>query len=238
MERQTLIKNMYFVPFEADWQNILASILPKKEQFISCVFGKTERFLKENLEKLKERENLDYHVVEKNEFLHIIYSSKPIETQVFEGGLYSNKNESLASALKTTLQGKTLAVAEQMSGGRLISKISSDCKENIIGAEMIFCESDFEKVQLDKLFLDENGLVSKETAFAMAKNLLKKYKSDFALAFVGFDCDAGRCFVAVGNAEQINVYSSVFHGCKQEIIENSTNFAIFKTICMLNEKDK
>ena len=103
---------------------------------------------------------------------------------------------------------------------------------------MIFCESDFEKLQLDKLFLDENGLVSKETAFAMAKNLLKKYKSDFALAFVGFDCDAGRCFVAVGNAEQINVYSSVFHGCKQEIIENSTNFAIFKTICMLNEKDK
>lgn len=238
MERQTIIKNVFFLPFEADYENLLESILPKKEQYISAVFGKSESFLKEKLELLKQDGDFDYHIVAKDAFLHIVYLTKPIDKQVFEGGCYSNKNQSLASALKTALQDKSLAVVEQMTGGRLISKISSSCKENIVGAELIFCDSDFEKVQLDELFLEQNGTVSKETAFAMAKNLLKKYKTDFALAFVGFDCDAGRSFVAVGNSEQINVYSSVFYGSKEEIVENSTNFAIFKTICLLNEKDK
>lgn len=236
MERQTVFKNIYFIPFEADFEKLLQSVLPKKEQFVYSVFGKSEKFLEDKLSVLAS-EDFKYNIVAKNSFLHIVYSTKPIDKQLFEGGVFSDKNESLASALKYALKSKTLCIADQMSAGSLSFKISRYCKENLISSDLILQENDFEKVGIDKLFLDQNPSASKETVFAVAKNLLKKYKTDFVLVLAGFNCDGGRTFVAAGDLQQINVYSSVFYGSSDEIIENSTNFAIFKTICLINEKE-
>ena len=70
----------------------------------------------------------------------------------------------------------------------------------------------------------------------MAKNLLKNAESDLALVVSGFDCDAGRCFVAVGNKKEIHVFSSVFYGNRNERMENVSSFALFRLLKFLKEK--
>ncbi len=237
IERQTTFKTTLIVPIEAEYVKILNDFLPAKQIFVRSIFGKSEDFLNNKLEELKQSdESFVFKIVSKSAFLHIVYSTKQIDESIFEGGSFSHTNESLSSALASVLKEKSLAVAEFMTFGALSGKLASACKENLKEIEVLACGKDFEKVGLDELFLEQNGTVSKETAFALAKNLLKNKKTDLAVAITGFDCDAGRTFVAVGNKHEIHVYSSVFYGERNEIVENSTDFAIFKAICFLKEK--
>lgn len=238
IERQTTFKTMLLVPIEADYRQLLDNFLPQKNLFVCMVFGKSEKFLKEKLLNLKNtsERDLEFQIIEIGQFLHIVYSSKQLSEELFEGGLYSNKRQSLAQALKDILAEKTLSVAENMTAGTLTKKIAEGCKTNLAGVEIICSDKDFDRLGMDQLYLEQNGSVSKETVFDMAKNLLRNKKTDLAVAITGFDCDAGRSFVAVGNREQIHVYSSTFYGERDEIVENATNFALFKTICFLKEK--
>lgn len=236
MERVTTFKTTYFVPIESDFEDILNDILPLNESFVYAIFGKSENFLRSKLDELKCDVQFKYHIFKKSDFLHMVYTSKKVDESIFEGGIYSNKRESLSQALETFLKSKTISVVDNMTGGLLSSEIWSAAKNNLVSSEIICNEKQFEKVGLDELFLEANGAVDKATAFEMAKNLLKNFKTDLAIAITGFDCDAGRTFVAVGNKDEIYVYSSIFYGDKEEIVKNACDFAIFKAICFLKEK--
>ena len=238
MERQTIFKKHFFVPIEGDFEKLLDQILPHREFYVSAIFGKSGTFLKEKLEQLKavNGENFEFRIVEKTNFVHIVYHTSQIEESVFEGGVYSRKNESLAQRIVDVLGDKSVSIAEYMTGGALTAKVAKFSKKNIRSAEVFFDESGFEKIGISKLYLEQNDMVSKETVFDMAKNLLRNNASDLAIAVTGFDCDAGRSFVAIGNKGEIHVYSSVFYGARHEIVENVTDFALFKLVCFLKEK--
>lgn len=237
LERQTTYKTTTIVPIEADVVEILSQVLDENKFFANSVFGKSEAFLIEKLSQFKSSDSdFIFKIDTKSKFLHTVYTNKQISNEVFEGGAYSSKNESLSMALSNALAGKTISIAEYMTMGALTAKLTENVKPNVAAVEIVTSEYDFKKLNIDENFLAQNGAVGKETAFAMAKNLLKNKQTDLAISVTGFDCDAGRTYVAVGNKNEIHVFSSIFYGDRQEIVESATDFAIFKAICFLKEK--
>ena len=238
IERQTVYKTIFIVPIEADYGALLEQVLQRKEKYVKSVFGKTKAFLNEKLSELKGTFGSDFwfEIVSESEFLHIVYSSKQIQNEIFEGAVYSNEKECLAGVVSKLLGDKKIVIAENLTAGLLTAELSKTCKLNLLGAEIVCNDKNFDNIGIDELFLEQNGTVSKETAFAMAKNMLRTQNAEITVAVTGFDCDAGRCFVAVGNKTEIYVHSSVFYGEHDNIVENAVNFALFKTICFLKEK--
>lgn len=236
IERQTTVKNITLIPYEGDFEKLLDDCIEKNEVFVSAVFGKTESFLQQKFEEIKNaNREFRYKIITKTPLLHIVYHSQAVPDEVFEGSLFARSDVSISEAVKGFLKDRSVAIAENVTGGLLTAKMLGSCKENIKSSFPIFSERDFEKIGIDKLYLDQNGSVGKETAFDMAKNMLRTENTDLAIAVTGFDCDAGRSYVAVGNKEKIYVFSSVFYGDRKEIVENISDFAIFKAYLFLKE---
>lgn len=239
LERKTTFGKMYFIPVEADFGSVLDEILPRKEVHKCSIFGKNKRFVEDAFESF----NVKYAMLSKSSFLHTVYYSGSLNQQnlisVFGENFYSNQDKSLALCCQDLLaeHNLSLSIAEGVSMGNINAEF---CKEKVY-SKLMEClvltnEHVFNKVGLNKEFLDEFGIVSKETVFAVAKNMLKKQQSDIVLSVLGFDCDAGRCFVAVGNKDEIHVFSSVFYGNRENIVENLTDFALFRLLNFLKEK--
>lgn len=246
VESKTTYRKMLFVPIEIAVENFLDEIVSKKDVFAYSLFGKTRGAILDVLNKMKSMENFDFGVLSESEFLHIIYTSKEVKD-----GLLQNFGESLFACKKSILEkecasllqekGLKLALVEEISVGGVAKRLLMQenlRKDAIVENLTLASEKSFEKVGLDEAFINEKGTASKETAFEMAKNLLQKSGADIAIAVCGFDCDAGKCFVAVGNSEKICLNSSIFYGDKNMRLENLSNFALLKLLCFLKENSE
>ncbi len=222
-EQAVILKNasheMLFVPVELDVKQFLN--LPKRDVFVYSIFGNAFSNIEEKLSKLSD---VSYKVITKSQLLHIIYISKPLDETWLDESVFSTKGESLAECVNGLLKGKSVAVADMtcvtktLLGGSALKK-----------SFMLLTEEDFENLGISKEFLAEKGLSSKETAYQLAKHLLK-----FAeIAFTVLVKD-GKSFVAVGNKDEIHVYSFVFEG--ENFIENLENFALFEMLQFLRSK--
>ncbi|MDE6583134.1 MAG: CinA family protein [Clostridia bacterium] len=239
LERKTTFGKMFFIPIEVNFGSILDEILPRKEVHKCSIFGKNKRFVEDAFESFK----VKYAMISKSSFLHIVFYSGTVSEQnlisVFGENLYCQEERSLSLCCQDLMnkKGLSLSVAEGVSMGGLCAKF---CKEkayqNLKNCLVLTNEQTFNKVGLNKEFLDEYGVVSKETVFAVAKNLLKNEQTDLVLSVLGFDCDAGRSYVAVGNKDEIHVFSSVFYGNRESVVENLTDFALFRLFNFLKEK--
>lgn len=246
LEQTTTGHKMLFVPIEIDVEKFLDKFLESKEVFSCSIFGKSRNFCSQIFEDLKEHEvNFDYKIITLSSFLHIIYYSKHIVESVlvdkFGESLFCQRNCSLQDCCYEILKNNnlTLSVADCLTSGKLserLEQLENDEKIQVKENFILNDDDSFEMVDIEKSFLDEHGIVSKETVFVVAKNLLKKSNADISISIVGFDCDAGRCFVAVGNKQEIHVFSSVFYGKRQERFENCVEFSLFRLLKFLKEK--
>ncbi|MBE7075681.1 MAG: CinA family protein [Clostridiales bacterium] len=234
IDSQTVFKNTMIVPIEVEFQKFLDKFASGETAFVCSIFGKSRSFVESQFKELSVEK---FVVLTEGHFLHKVYYSKQLSREslrnAFGLSIFSFEGESLQECCSKKLEGKMLSVAENLTKGNLAIRLAekTSCLKDHF---LILKEGDFEKIDIDKKFLDENGTVSKETAFVMAKKLLKN--CELAVAITGFDCDAGRTFVAVGNKNEINVFSSTFYGSSAEIIENVTDFALFRTLMFLKEK--
>ena len=246
LEQTTTYRKMLFVPIELDADKFLNEFLQPKDVFSCSIFGKSKNFVVSKFEEIKaQKENFDYKIITNSSFLHIIYYSKFVDESVlvekFGDGLFATKDKDLVVCCGEILRRNSLSISicDGLTVGKISEKLSEfdvNDKINISESLIMFGDNSFEKLGIEKSFLDEHGTVSKETAFVMAKNLLKNAESDLALVVSGFDCDAGRCFVAVGNKKEIHVFSSVFYGNRSERMENVSSFALFRLLKFLKEK--
>lgn len=246
LKQTTTFRKMLFVPIEIEVDKFLDDFLEAKEVFSCSVFGKNRSFCLQIFENIKEHEvNFDYKIITISSFLHIIYYSKFIVEDIlvdkFGENLFCQSNCSLQDCCCEILKNNnlTLSVADCLTSGKLSERLAQLENDEKIQVKENFILNDddaFEMVDIEKSFLDEHGIVSKETVFVVAKNLLKKSNADISISIVGFDCDAGRCFVAVGNKEEIHVFSSVFYGKRQERFENCVEFSLFRLLKFLKEK--
>ncbi len=225
-------KDIIFVPIELDFKQFLT--LEKREVFVYSLFGKTLAELDEKLCELSKCDSdfgdkFCYKTITKSQLLHTIYTSKPLEVdwlnENFGESLFSQKEESLTDCLANFLKDKNFVLAD-MTG---VTK--SFLKSNVFPKTfMLFKEEDFENLGLSKEFLAENGLASRETAYHLAKHILKF--GEIALTVLVND---GKSFVAIGNKDEIHVYSFVFEG--ENFVENFEYFALFEMLKFLQSKE-
>lgn len=247
LEKTTTYRKMLFIPIELEIDKFLDLFLEKKESYVCSFFGKNQEFVNEKFDEIKTNfeDGFDYVVISKSQFLHIIYYSKYVDEGLliehFGENVFVDFSKPLTEKLEELLISKNLklSVADNLTFGLFSGKLFENSKQfaSLLKRCVILNNDEsFKQMLLDKQFLDNNGTVSKETAFELTKNLLRDDGVDIAVSIIGFDCEAGRSFVSVGNRQEIFVYSSVFYGDREKRLQNVINFALFKSIKFLIEK--
>ena len=133
-----------------------------------------------------------------------------------------------------TARNMTLSTAESCTGGKIAERITA-----LPGASAYFkgsvvsyaTEIKIEVLGVPKRIIDENSVVSAEVATAMAVNVKKIIKSDFAIATTGnagptkgdSDADIGTVFIAIASPNGVIVEKFNMGNHRTRIIEKAVN---------------
>lgn len=227
---------MLLLPAELSFRNFLDSFFPQKSSFVCSIFGKGEKFVFDEFSKLKTSYDMDFKILSENPFLHKVFYSKFVDEQVlknqFGESLYSFRDENLEEKLAKLLneKGLNISIAENKTCGQLFSLIASVCSDKIVKTNVLQNKQDFLDMGVN---LDgSESLENKEIVYLLAKNMLEKTKSNLTVCAIQTNSNENekKCFVAVGNKDSLNLFSSVFFGSQKEVVECLVEFAIFKLI--------
>lgn len=159
----------------------------------------------------------------------------------FGGGLYAEKNISPEKAAVKLLagKGKTLSVAESLTGGMVCSLIVGVPGASAVLYEGIVSYSNQAKAR--RLFvphdvLDVYGAVSEETGRAMCAGAVSN--ADYALSTTGLAGPGGNtlttplglCYISVGNKKRIQTQKYVFGGGRYAVRRKAAHAALFALI--------
>ena len=217
--------------------------------FQECVkiCGLTAKQIEENLAPIK-NQGVDFDVKENCLDALILMTSsadratfETIKSRVYNifcEQVYCSFDESLQSLAGKLLKmnGKTLAVAESLTGGEICSLLTEvpGISENFF--EGIVCynrSSKINRLGVPKSLLGEYGAVSRETAYAMVEGLVKP-PVDIGLATTGLagptgdeGKPVGLVYIAVGSGDYITVFEKRLAGTRNEIRHAAANLALF-----------
>ena len=157
--------------------------------------------------------------------------------------IYANTDQTLAKTVVDLLNsiGKTLSVAESITGGMIASSIV-----DIAGASSVLHEgvvtysnqAKSKRLDINPHFIDEHGAVSQQVALEMAQGL-RQNGTDVAISTTGFagptadDGQVGLCYVGISSDKGVAVYKNVFSGDRNSIRAQAANMAlylVYKTI--------
>lgn len=215
------------------------------EILIFKVFGYTENEILKNLEQIVDRANVRIHCEALDAKIEIeCDKGKASEIQnavyqVFYGAVYAEEDVSLAKAVldRLSLYGKTLSVAESLTGGLVTSRIVSipGASEVLIEGLVTYSnEAKIKRLKVDESAIRAFGAVSEEVARQMAKGLILS-GSDFAVSTTGIAGPGGGSkekpvgLTYIGVADEINVWVTkcLFSGDREEIRNEAANTALF-----------
>lgn len=154
---------------------------------------------------------------------------------VFVGYEEDESIEALIGRLLTE-KGKTLALAESCTGGRIAKSFTENAGASAYlkgGFVTYATEAKVNILNVPKRLIDKYSVVSGEVAEAMAKNARLLYNSDYAISTTGnagpskgdSDAEVGTVWIAIATADK--VYSEVFNfgNHRQKVIVRATNKA-------------
>ena len=149
-----------------------------------------------------------------------ISSLIPLIEKEFFGFEDEDGNEEAVIAKKLTELGKSLAIAESCTGGKLAQLFTSiaGASQYLKGGVVTYAtQSKIDVLGISEVIIKEYSVVSAQVAEAMAQNVLRLYKADFAIATTGnagptkgdSNAEVGTVFIAI--ATKNNVYSEGFN---------------------------
>ena len=157
--------------------------------------------------------------------------------KLFGDYIYANADQTLAKTVVDLLNslGKTLSVAESITGGLIASSIV-----DIAGASSVLHEgvvsysngSKSSRLNINPHFIDEHGAVSQQVALNMAQGL-RQNGSDIAISTTGFagptadNGQLGLCYIGISTEKGASVYKNVFSGDRNAIRVQAANMALF-----------
>jgi len=160
---------------------------------------------------------------------------KPLEEALAkELGTYLFEGDSIEKALheELTLAGKTFAVAESCSGGRIASRITQipDCSKYFLGSVVSYSNEMKEKALGVKI--EKEGAVSETVVLQMVKGIHEMTRADFSAAVSGIagpggaegDKPVGTVWIALKAGEKVYSGKMQFSGDRKSIIEMTANF--------------
>lgn len=164
--------------------------------------------------------------------------------EIFGDNLYATCEQSLAKTVVDLLHqlGKTISVAESITGGMITSSIVDIAGASQVlqeGAVTYSIQAKCKRLGISPHFVDEYGVVSQQVAQEMAIGL-RKSGCDIALSTTGFagptsddGLPVGLCYVGVASDKGVSVYKNVFSGDRNAIraqVANMALFLVYKTI--------
>ena len=149
-----------------------------------------------------------------------------------------DKINHLVQKIKKNATGKnTISSAESCTGGMIatsLTKIAGASQYFINGFVTYSTEAKIRILNVDKTIIDRYGVISEETAHAMAKNCLKISKTDLSIATTGITGPGGSnesipvgtvCF-ALASQKNVWSYKHFFTGSREIIRCKSTIYAL------------
>lgn len=158
--------------------------------------------------------------------------------ELFGDNLYATCEQSLAKTVVDLLHqiGKTISVAESITGGMITSSIVDIAGASSVlleGAVTYSIQAKCNRLGINPHFVDEYGVVSQQVAQEMAVGL-RKSGCDIALSTTGFagptaddGYPVGLCYVGVASDKGVSVYKNVFVGDRNAIRAQASNMALF-----------
>ena len=148
------------------------------------------------------------------------------------------EDESIEAVIgkQLTELGKTLAIAESCTGGRIAESFTANAGASayFIGSVVTYATASKVKVLgISEDIINKHSVVSKEVAEAMAKNVRTLFDSDYAISTTGnagpskgdSDAEVGTVWIAIATKD--HVYSEVFNfgDHREKVIGRATNKA-------------
>ena len=139
------------------------------------------------------------------------------------------------------------ATVESLTAGQIICLLAKN-NENINdvlieGLVTISNNSKFNRLNISQNYANKNSNFGVKLCYDMANEMLKSSGADLVVATAGTsDCGLlnqsdGIVYIAIGDANRIDVFKNKFDGSKNQIIETSTYAALFYLIKKLRKND-
>jgi nicotinamide-nucleotide amidase len=136
-----------------------------------------------------------------------------------------------------TSQGKTVAVAESMTGGELggrLTMVPGSSKAYLGGGIVYSSSAKMRLARVKKETLTEFGPVSREVAAELAEGIRVELGADFGIAITGnagpdVDVDnkpVGLVFVAIAEAGSVQIEESKYRGVREDIRRRAAQLAL------------
>lgn len=162
---------------------------------------------------------------------------------VFAEEIYADSDIALeAQAVNLlTVRGRTISLAESVTGGLIASKLISVSGASKVINEAFVCYSNQSKITqlgVSTITLSKQGAVSDETAYEMAVGLLNKKSCNLALATTGIadyggeatSKPVGLCYTSIGDERGVHVHKNLYGGTRNQIREQASSDALFRII--------
>ncbi|MBU2919749.1 competence/damage-inducible protein A [Winogradskyella psychrotolerans] len=176
----------------------------------------------------------DKSVVEKE----ILHQVDLLLTQIEDVFVGYEEDESIEAVIgkRLTEQGKTLAVAESCTGGRIAEAFTANAGSSAYfngGVVTYATTSKIKILNVSEADIKKYSVVSKQVAEAMAKHVRTLFDSDYAISTTGnagptkgdSEAEVGTVWIAIASKDQ--VYSEVFNfgDHREKVIGRATNKA-------------
>ncbi len=225
-------------------------------KYVFKLFGLSQRDVEKRLEKLSKSVLHSCETVNLDTKLSITFAQKTSKTiiadtlklvkELFGVSIYAAVDQSLAKSVVDVLKkgGQILSTAESMTGGLIASSIV-----DISGASTVFLEgivtysiqSKCNRLGINPHYIDEYGVISQQTAQAMAMGL-RKNGSSIAVSVTGNagptaedGQPVGLCYIGVATERNVAVYKNIFQGDRNSIRQQATNTALYLVLKTLTK---
>ncbi|MBD0833062.1 competence/damage-inducible protein A [Aestuariibaculum sediminum] len=140
-------------------------------------------------------------------------------------------------AKKLAKLGKTLAIAESCTGGKIAEQFTSHPGASIYfkgGVVTYSTQSKINILGIAKDLVEQHSVVSKEVVEAMAKNALGLFQSDFAVATTGnagpskgdSDAEIGTVYIAIATETEVYSQKFILGNQRVKVIDKAVNKAL------------
>jgi len=152
-------------------------------------------------------------------------------------GYDDNETIEFAVGRLLTQKKQTLATAESCTGGTIAKKITSIAGSSnyFVGSIVAYQASiKMKELNVDAKLIEEYSVVSSQVAEAMAKGILQKFETDYAIATTGnagpttdnTDKTVGTVFIAIATTTTIYSEEFFFGKPREKVIERASNKAL------------
>ncbi|MDP5158983.1 MAG: competence/damage-inducible protein A [Flaviramulus sp.] len=161
----------------------------------------------------------------------------PLIENEFFGYEDEDGNEEVVIGNQLTKIEKTLAVAESCTGGKLaeLFTANSGASKYLKGGIIAYStQSKIDVLNVSEHLIDTYSVVSSQVAEAMAQNVLKLYKSDFAISTTGnagplkgdSNAEVGTVFIAIATKNSVFSKEFNFGNHRARVINKAVNKAL------------